>query len=84
MHSTIANYHIVIKYQPFTSTYIDSINHLNTNNNMETHLGKTTKVLFIWHENLAVCDLQIDLMICLNDSDLLLSCSLVYSFIYSY
>ena len=24
--------------------------HSNTRDNVETHLGKTTKVLFIWHE----------------------------------
>ena len=24
--------------------------HLDTRNNVETHMGKTTKVLFIWHE----------------------------------
>ena len=55
---------------------------------METHLGKTTKVLFIWHENwiyhLAAYNLQTIHKICLSDSIFFLSCSLVYSSIYSY
>ena len=43
-HYTERNYESIIK--PFTTPVI----HLDTRNNVETHLGKTTKVLFIWHE----------------------------------
>ena len=50
MHSTVAHQHTVSKYQTFTSAYTTLITHLNTRNNVETHLGKTTKMLFIWHE----------------------------------
>ena len=79
-HSTL-----IVKH---STIHIHHSTFINTGNNMETHLRKTTKVLFISHEkcryHLAVYDLQTILKICLLDQLFFLSCSLVYSSNYSY